>query len=920
MNAPAITPDMEEIYAPFTVFQNANITLEGVNTITGAAGCNAAYVAGNFIVDGEGILKLTGGDVSAAVSGEAPGAFVINGGNVFVNDNGINNILRPVSSTNVGTAKQLYPLIITIDDADAANTVVKYSDSTTTSGIAAYKDKKYLADENGVISVYRPAAGYDLTVIRGENNEYKYYGKASTKNSTSAETTVSLPVIEELKFTPPDKSLAMTLPITLVGKNLGGEMVITATGQDGKKVSATAVFDTHSGANGEWVATLQLPTNQTSGEYKYTLSAMADGRPQTLTGQVEFSMQNELKLTSFKLDKYQLGEEVITENPNEKNGYVDIVVPYDVDMNTTAFLPKLTWTGLSYIPEGVTAFTNALNNKRTYTIYKGENRTGEKRTYTVTVTPEVAPTVDSIAFTDPGYSGGNVDVTLNGENFDKLLNAATENGGRIAVSVAGKEWYLTKDDVRKGINKVTVTLPSNVGGTQNKRYPITVSVNGVEQELEGDSVINVPGELEMNASIESFSFEDLPECAPELNLNQAVIDDREEGQSGTINIKVPWKTDLTSLVPTVSTTNSDATYVPRGAVDFTNPVTFTVTAVKGNTKDYIVTVTRVASAAEKDPSIKSITVEEQRDSVIEETPGENGLIPITITMPTGTDLKSVEPIIQLAHPDATYEPHGALDFSEGPQEFTVTSADGTVQKYEVTVRNAKKKKKQNDQVVTSEQEVDFKAYITGYDDKTFRPNNSITRAEAAAMLARLDEDFKDGTRYSHMFEDVANDFWATNYIGYLFKGGVVKGTNGNFEASREITRMEFVAMLCRYMEMDEVATQDIKFNDIDNVWGRDEILLAASNGVTSGYSDGTFRPNAVITRAEAVSMLNRLLDRSPSGEVKAAMDKQESPFSDLTAKHWAYAEIISAVKNYGVKTVSKTTAGETTTEVVVSFK
>ena len=588
INAPVASDDMD-VEAAVTVLTSADITLEGINTITGAAGNNAVYASGNFIVDGEGILKLTGGTGSAAVNGEEGGAFVINGGSVFINNNSNFNSLKPVSSVTNG--KILYPLEITIADANVAGKVVKYSDTPTASGIPAIKDKNYLVDADGVISVYRPESDYDITISRGDNGEYKYYGK--TLDSIPAEITVGLPQIGELTFTPPTTSLALNLPITLSGKYLGGDMIVTATGQNGEKVSATAVYNAR---NDKWVATLALPANQTGRDYTYTLTAAADGRPQTLSGVTTITMLEQLKLISFKLDKYQLGDEVIGEDESGKS-YVLIDVPYDVDMENTRFAPILDYTGVRHIPTGSRNFSSPVP----YTIYNYQSyeQKRDSRVYTVTVTPEVAPTVDSIEFTDPGYSGGNVDVTLNGENFDKILNAATENGGRITVSVAGKEWYLTKDDVRKGINKVTVTLPSNAGGTQNKRYPITVSVNGVEQELEDDPVIIVPGELEMNATINGFLFEDLPECAPELDLNQAVIDDREEGQVGTINISVPWKTDLTSLVPTVSTTNSDATYVPRGAVDFTNPVTFTVTAVKSNTKDYIVTVTRVASAAEK---------------------------------------------------------------------------------------------------------------------------------------------------------------------------------------------------------------------------------------------------------------------------------------------------------------------------------
>ena len=159
---------------------------------------------------------------------------------------------------------------------------------------------------------------------------------------------------------------------------------------------------------------------------------------------------------------------------------------------------------------------------------------------------------------------------------------------------------------------------------------------------------------------------------------------------------------------------------------------------------------------------------------------------------------------------------------------------------------------------------DHYAYIQGYSDGTVRPNANITRAQVATIFFRLlDEDVRDDnlTTYN-TFPDVDEDYWANTAISTMASLGVINGRNsGLFDPDAYITRAEFAAICARFDDsgVDGITT----FTDTVGHWAEDEISRAAALGWIQGYSDGTFRPNQYITRAQAVTMINRVLCRLP---------------------------------------------------------
>ena len=183
-----------------------------------------------------------------------------------------------------------------------------------------------------------------------------------------------------------------------------------------------------------------------------------------------------------------------------------------------------------------------------------------------------------------------------------------------------------------------------------------------------------------------------------------------------------------------------------------------------------------------------------------------------------------------------------------------------------------------------------KAYISGYEDGTFRPDNTITRAEAAAIIARCSADFDENKTYSSNFTDVSGDEWYANYVGYATEKGYISGYDGGpFKADIDITRGELAVILSKYgsFDGDGICTE---FSDVPNdYYATGYIKSLYDENIVSGYEDGTFKPDNSVTRAEAVTMMNKVLG-NPIAE------NAENPFGDVSPNHWAYNQIMTAVQ------------------------
>ena len=193
---------------------------------------------------------------------------------------------------------------------------------------------------------------------------------------------------------------------------------------------------------------------------------------------------------------------------------------------------------------------------------------------------------------------------------------------------------------------------------------------------------------------------------------------------------------------------------------------------------------------------------------------------------------------------------------------------------------------------------DHYAYIVGYPDSTVRPQNGITRAEVATIFFRLltDETRNANSTKSNSYSDVAAGAWYNHAVSTLSAMGIVKGdSQGKFNPNAPITRAEFAAIAARFD--DKADTTAVDFSDIASHWAKDEISAAANNGWINGYTDGTFRPNNKITRAEAMTLVNRVLKRLPETAEDLHNDMIKwSDNSDTSA--WYYLAVQEATNSH----------------------
>ncbi len=192
---------------------------------------------------------------------------------------------------------------------------------------------------------------------------------------------------------------------------------------------------------------------------------------------------------------------------------------------------------------------------------------------------------------------------------------------------------------------------------------------------------------------------------------------------------------------------------------------------------------------------------------------------------------------------------------------------------------------------------DHFAYVQGYPDGTVKPAGNITRAETAAILFRLMDDASRKTYYSTKsgFRDDASGSWYNTYVATLNNAGVITdSSNGCFRPNEAITRAELAAMLAKFSETTGAANY---FNDVSaKYWAANAIAICAKLGWINGYPDGTFRPDKNVTRAELMAMINRATGRAPKS-ADAFLPGMKT-WIDNTADKWYYLDVQEATNSH----------------------
>lgn len=260
---------------------------------------------------------------------------------------------------------------------------------------------------------------------------------------------------------------------------------------------------------------------------------------------------------------------------------------------------------------------------------------------------------------------------------------------------------------------------------------------------------------------------------------------------------------------------------------------------------------------------------------------------ITLTLPTGKDLSK----------DDNY------------YTITVTDRNGKAKTdYTVVLKDKNSNEltgKTDDEGILILPAKEHKAYIVGYNDGTFRADNDMTRAEAAAIFARLiSEEKNEKISGKSTFKDIDKNAWYVDYVGYLVKYDVINGYNdGTFRPEDNVTRAEFVTMAVRYYEIfNEVKKTGytVKYTDVSsNYWAYIDIAFAKNIGWLNGYADGTFKGDNNITRAEVVTVTNHATGRIPDEEYISKNVTTLNRFTDLkNNSHWAYNDIMEAANTH----------------------
>ena len=262
---------------------------------------------------------------------------------------------------------------------------------------------------------------------------------------------------------------------------------------------------------------------------------------------------------------------------------------------------------------------------------------------------------------------------------------------------------------------------------------------------------------------------------------------------------------------------------------------------------------------------------------------------ITVKLPDGTDLDAKHQVTVIV-----------TDHKKAPQQGKNVAVKGDLG------QSAAGKTDKNGELTVPEVEQTERhgVYIVGYTDGTFGPSRSMTRAEAAAIFARLLAE-KNGdtisTAANTKFADIPAHAWYSGYVKYLANNGITYGKSKTIFAPNDaITRAEFTTMAVRFFDVygdgdAEIMEQFGGFNDVSSgYWAAEYIRYAAKHGWINGYGDGSFRADDEINRAEVVTIVNRLLGREADEDYIADNLRKLNTFSDVSRKHWAYYAVMEA--------------------------
>lgn len=259
-----------------------------------------------------------------------------------------------------------------------------------------------------------------------------------------------------------------------------------------------------------------------------------------------------------------------------------------------------------------------------------------------------------------------------------------------------------------------------------------------------------------------------------------------------------------------------------------------------------------------------------------------------------------------------FDEDGELVFSV-PDENTLYCLVGDEMVEDFVFTNTYKKPGEKGETIKSGPQLnrdDHVAYIMGYPDGTVQPKGEITRAEACTIFFRLLTDSSRDYYFARTndYSDVNRGDWFNNAISTLSNAGIVTGYNdGTFRPNQPITRGEMAKIIANFANLNKGTKS---FTDLSGHWSKTYVELAAGNGWIAGYPDGSFRPDQKITRAETVTMINRVLERVPAKELRLLSRSIMLTFPDNNPGDWYYIAIQEASNSHEYQRSVYETAGD----------
>lgn len=512
-----------------------------------------------------------------------------------------------------------------------------------------------------------------------------------------------------------------------------------------------------------------------------------------------------------------------------------------------------------------------------YTAKDNENKAVEGLTFTGVASPSASGT--DVGEYDVEFSGSAVGA------HNKLYIVTAVNPGKLTITP--RSVTLTSETASKAYDGTPLTRP-NVTVTGNG------FVDGEVTDIKAIGSVTYVSEGEVTNTITFTKGEKFKDNNYDITKNEGKL---------TITEAPTYTFDLNNQ--NIITVNKEF----KSKYGLGAEKSFTATATIEKQETYTVEV---------DPNLPINPYPNNRSAVTAEpTYKEVGKATGTVTLKTGKTTKAFdfgkESKFQLEPGDYLI----TVKETEGPDRYVV-DYDTTTYTYEFTVNNDGKINidtpitctftnmytKRHTAATPSKPTLntgDHYAYVMGYPDGMVRPNGSITRAEVSAILFRL---LSDKTRDEYFttvssFTDVKAGAWYNNSIATLEKAGVIVDTakGGAFRPNEAITRAELAAMLAQFSDAKPV--KGVKFSDVSaKHWAYEAIAIAAKMGWIEGYPDGTFRPDATITRAEMMTLVNRALERVPSDEDHLLSKRVMLTFPDCKSGDWFYIAVQEATNSH----------------------